>query len=190
MSEKPETVLPAHSSEFERALEQASFWVIETSDLVDVWNPQTCPPEFLPWLAWSLSVDDWNHEWPEQIRRSAIEASISIHRKKGTLGAVRKAIEAFGYGDAVIVEGFEGFSYDGEITYDGSEVYGEPDHWAEYRVFLERPISIEQANELRSILGNVAPARCHLKGLYFTEVANIYNGAITYDGAFTYGVVQ
>lgn len=61
-----------------------------------LWNPQTCPENFLPWLAWALSVDNWNSEWPADIKRAQIADSIEIHRRKGTVLAVKLAMEAFG----------------------------------------------------------------------------------------------
>ncbi len=30
------------------------------------WHPQTCPEALLPWLAWSLSVDEWDESWPSR----------------------------------------------------------------------------------------------------------------------------
>jgi len=55
---------------------------------------------------------------------------------------------------------------------------------------LDRPITADQAAQVRKILASVAPARCHLKGLYFTQAANRYNAVISYDGTYTYGVAQ
>lgn len=53
-----------------------------------------CPATLLPWLAWKLSVDWWNENWPETRKRAAIAASPDIHMKKGTPSAIRKAIES------------------------------------------------------------------------------------------------
>lgn len=62
-----------------------------------LWDPQTCPANLLPWLAWSLSVDEWNSEWTEQQKRDTIAASFQIHSTKGTIGAVRASLNALGY---------------------------------------------------------------------------------------------
>lgn len=80
-------------------------------------------------------------------------------------------------------------TYDGSLTYNGAVTHASPDHWAEYSVLLESPLSIEQAAQARRVIVSVAPLRCHLKELNFTEAANLYNGAISYDGTFTHGVV-
>ncbi|MEX0319447.1 MAG: phage tail protein I [Ruegeria sp.] len=189
MSDLP-SILPPNRSNMEASLEQAIR--VADPDLAPVatlMNPDACPAALLGWLAWAMSVDEWDPDWPEETKRNAVAASVAIHRRKGSLRSVRDALAAFGFGAAAIVEGYGAFTYNGELTHDGSEDYGQPDHWAEFRVYLERPITIDQADLLKRILRNVAPARCHLKGLYFTEAANRYNAAITYDGAYSHGVV-
>jgi phage tail P2-like protein len=63
-----------------------------------LWNAETCPANLLPWLAWGFSVDEWNADWTEVQKRSVIAASIGIHQRKGTVGAVRRVLESFGVG--------------------------------------------------------------------------------------------
>lgn len=62
-----------------------------------LWNPATCPEGILPWLAWSLSVDEWDAAWPIDRKRAAIAASVETHRRKGTIGALRRALQSLGY---------------------------------------------------------------------------------------------
>lgn len=185
------SILPPNASVLERALEGAVADARpDLSAIPTLLSPENCPSELLPWLAWSLLVNDWDETWPEETQRSVISTSILIHRQKGTVKSIRDSIRAFGFGEAVITEGYGGSSYSDQIVYDGSEDYGEPDHWAEYRVYLERPITIDQANQLKRILREVAPARCHLKGLYFIQASHRFNAATLYDGSYTHGVVQ
>ena len=63
--------------------------------------------EILPWLAWTLSVDPWSSDWTEQQKRDAIAASIEVHRRKGTIGALRRALSALGY-EITITENADG----------------------------------------------------------------------------------
>lgn len=70
-----------------------------------VWNPETCPESLLPWLAWALSVDEWNKAWSAAQKRETIKRSFIIHRHKGTVGAVREALAALGM-QASLVEWF------------------------------------------------------------------------------------
>ncbi len=71
-----------------------------------IWNPQTCPAELLPWLAWALSVDVWDARWPEQVRRDLIADALPVHMRKGTLGSVRRALSRLGL-EVEITEWFE-----------------------------------------------------------------------------------
>lgn len=106
MFDEIESVLPPFSSNLERALERISMKMIREARIVDVWNPDTADEEFLPWLAYSVSVDDWDSTWPEDVRRDVIRRSIEVHRRKGTRGAVVRAVEALGI-DAEVIEWFE-----------------------------------------------------------------------------------
>lgn len=90
------SLLPPNATALETALEAA---IIEPSlpvPLRDLWNPQTCPEQLLPWLAWSVSVDGWDASWPVNVRRAVVANAISVHRRKGTVRAVRDAIASFG----------------------------------------------------------------------------------------------
>lgn len=62
-----------------------------------IWNPDTCPVALLPYLAWARSVDRWDPAWPESVKRQIIKASWRIHKRKGTIGAIRRAVEPLGY---------------------------------------------------------------------------------------------
>lgn len=130
--------------------------------LRQLWNPATCPVDLLPWLAWAFSVDEWDADWPEATKRAAIAASISIHRRKGTVASVREALRAFGYGDAQIIEG--GTRMVGADWQVGSAdvPVGGPSHWAEYWVVLLDRIEPKKLNRLAAVLRNIAPARCRL----------------------------
>ncbi|WP_422452446.1 phage tail protein I [Endozoicomonas sp. ALC066] len=61
-----------------------------------LWNPDTCPVNLLPYLAWSFSVDEWDDDWPEHIKRQTVKDSLYQHRIKGSRLAVENAIASFG----------------------------------------------------------------------------------------------
>lgn len=63
----------------------------------ELWNPYTCPIAILPWLAWSLGVSPWDSNWTEGQKRQAIVDSIAVHRVKGTIGSLKRALQAIGY---------------------------------------------------------------------------------------------
>jgi P2-related tail formation protein len=151
-------------------------------------NPDTCPVLLLSWLAWAFSVEIWDTTWSEDAKRQVLRDSVRLHRVKGTLGPVKRALANAGYGEAEIIERFGRDFHDGTALHDGTTVYVEPDHWAEYRIRLTRPITVGQAAQVRAILKSIAPARCHLKALDYTEALNTYNARVTHDGLHTHGV--
>lgn len=96
MSDKP-TLLPPNATEQERAIEQTMARIEDVPvGICDLWNPDTCPAELLPWLAWAMSLDAWKSYWPEQVKRTRIKQAIEIQRKKGTSKSVRDVVASFG----------------------------------------------------------------------------------------------
>lgn len=91
-------LLPIGSTEFEkRAAECLQQAVQNPIDFANLINPHKCPEKFLPYLAWAYSVDYWEEEWPETQKRQAIIDAYQVHRRKGTVGAVRRIVESLGY---------------------------------------------------------------------------------------------
>lgn len=100
-------LLPPNASAPERALSDAITRIADVPVVVrQVWNADTCPVALLPWLAWAMSVDEWDANWTEAQKREVIRQSIPIHQKKGTVEAVKRAINAV-FGDGTVVEWFE-----------------------------------------------------------------------------------
>jgi len=98
-------ILPKTSSAIERAVlsaELARIAMVDPTVIVSIWNPATCPSALLPWLAMGVSVDVWSNDWPEATKRAVIAASPMVHRLKGTLGAVRRALAAFDLETSVV----------------------------------------------------------------------------------------
>lgn len=90
-------LLPHNSTPAERALAEAIARISEIPVMArEVWNPDTCPPALLPWLAWAFSVDEWNQNWSVEQRRATVRAAIAVQQVKGTIGAVRDALAALG----------------------------------------------------------------------------------------------
>lgn len=58
----------------------------------DLWRWDTCPPEFLPYLAWAMSVDLWSDAWSEERKREVIRDSFKLHRLKGTYGGLKRFV--------------------------------------------------------------------------------------------------
>lgn len=184
-----ESLLPPNANPQEYALEAATARIGDVpAPLRDVWNPDTCPASMLPWLAWAFGVDEWDAGWSDEAKRNTIRNAVMIQRRKGTVWAIKRAIADAGYGHSQLVEGNSSHFYDGTDKHNGFVTHGDPTAWAMYRFVLEKPISNPQAAQVRRILEYIAPARCHLLELIFTEAANLYDGAIRHDGSYNYGV--
>ncbi|WP_185234477.1 phage tail protein I [Teredinibacter franksiae] len=86
-------LLPPNAAPLERKLSQATA-VLENVDvpLTHLWDAETCPEEFLPWLAWGVVVDRWDETWPVGLKRAIIKYSSYAHKIRGTRKAVCDAI--------------------------------------------------------------------------------------------------
>ncbi|EGD8734312.1 phage tail protein I, partial [Escherichia coli] len=91
-------LLPTGSSPLEVAAAKACAEIEKTPvSIRELWNPDTCPANLLPWLAWAFSVDRWDEKWPEATKRAVIRDAYFIHCHKGTIGAIRRVVEPLGY---------------------------------------------------------------------------------------------
>ncbi len=92
-----EVLLPPNATELERVLEQSTARLAQApAPLRELWRPEACPAGLLPWLAWGLSVDEWDPDWPEEVKRGAIAESVELHRRKGTVWAVKAVLDRIG----------------------------------------------------------------------------------------------
>ncbi|AUF99796.1 phage tail protein I [Pseudomonas sp. 09C 129] len=91
-------LLPPNATQLERLAAEALAQIKRVPiPLRQLWNPDTCPIDLLPYLAWAFSVDRWSSAWPESAKRAAIRAAYFIHAHKGTIGALRRVVEPLGY---------------------------------------------------------------------------------------------
>lgn len=98
MAREPVIILPTNVKTLQRLIAATEAWSIGKIEIyIDtLWNADLCPLKFLPYLAWALSVDHWQDDWPETTKRRVIKASPLVHFKKGTIFAIRTALEALG----------------------------------------------------------------------------------------------
>ena len=150
--ENNQSLLPPNASQLLRDLESVFGDSFDLPTLNRyVVNPDLAPAHILPWLAWALSVDDWSDNWSEQIRRNVIKASVEVHRKKGTIGALKKALQAFNYTNVVVEEWFE---------------YGADPYF--FRVFfdvVEPGFDITILPQVQKVIESTKNARSHLESL-------------------------
>lgn len=147
------SLLPKNATEQELALEAAMARIENVPVPVrDLWNPDKCPVELLPWLAWAFSVDYWNDAWSEQQKRQVIKSSYQVHAKKGTIGALKDALQAVGF-DTAVIEWFnenpqaDPYTFKIEVQATGRAV---EDH-----VYDEIEKIVEAAKNVRSHLSQI-----------------------------------
>lgn len=163
-------LLPVGSSVLEVAAADALAQITRVPvPLRSLWNPQTCPVSLLPYLAWALSVDRWDENWPEETKRSVIASSFYVHLHKGTNSALRRIVETLGY-EITIIEWWQ--------------VNGEPGTFRLAIDVLNQGMSAEQHHEIERLIDVTKPASRHMTGLDIRlgVVGEVYVGAGCYFG--------
>ncbi|WP_324037051.1 phage tail protein I [Aeromonas caviae] len=165
-------LLPPSSTPLERALANTVAKVSSVpTPARDLWNPDTCPVELLPWLAWACSLDDWDVTWTEAQQRAAVKASYSVHRYKGTIGSVKDALQALGLG-VQVQEWFNQIPAGDPYT---------------YKLLLEvnqYGVSLAQLETIQAVVENAKNLRSHMTTLDLTVASNatVYIGAVAMSG--------
>lgn len=139
------------ATQLESALETAAGSIAETpTPIRDVWSPDDCPADLLPWLAWGLSLDNWATSWPDSIKRARVANAIGIAKRKGTAASVRQVVASFG-GSVAIREWWQ------------TTPRGTP-HTFDLVLTLDRdgaPASAEFADQVIAEVNRAKPARSH-----------------------------
>lgn len=147
------TLLPPNATEQERHIEAATARLADVPvPIRDVWNPDTCPVELLPWLAWAFNVDRWDANWTEQQKRQVIKNAVYIHRHRGTLGAVKRALQSLGY-EAEITEWFQESPPGSPYTF-----------WIDVSI-TDKGIDEALYSELERVIQDAKNVRSHLAGM-------------------------
>ena len=144
-----------------------------------------CPKEILPHLAYAFSVDEWDEKWlnsfagqpsgvtegwSELTQRRVVDASLKVHRKKGTRRAIEEALSVFGALKVKPVEWWELDGVDGEsepIPYDQAGARGTFDLDIELADAGET-ITKETYDKIHRILDATKNCRSHLLNMNVT----------------------
>ena len=122
--------LPANAGAFERTLGQVNAERLnnirsQIPVLETLWDAWSCPESELPLLAWALSVDVWNDDWPVKRKRKVVAEALTYHRRKTTPAGVRMALS---YRDAELVScnlPRHGFFVDRAVSAEREKVWAE-----------------------------------------------------------------
>ncbi len=86
-------LLPPNATKLEKDLAGQSAIINHLLvDISQLWDARKIPGGFLPWLAWSLSLDSWQENWDQDLKRQLVAESVRDHKHKGTRSAVEQAI--------------------------------------------------------------------------------------------------
>ncbi|KII36325.1 phage tail protein I [Pseudomonas fluorescens] len=166
------SLLPSGSTPLERAATEAMAEAVALKvPLRDLWSPDRCPLSLLPYLAWALSVDRWDQNWSEKTKRAVIKASFFVHKRKGTINAIRRAVEPLGY----LIELIEWWQ---------TAPMGTPGTFALKLGVLETGITEEMYLEVERLIDDAKPVSRHLIGLAISleTQGNLNVGVSLYDG--------
>ncbi|HAT3648704.1 phage tail protein I [Raoultella ornithinolytica] len=195
------SLLPPGSSALERRLAQACSGISDLSvPLRDLWNPDSCPVKFLPYLAWAFSVDSWDESWSDAEKRSVISEAFWLHQRKGTVAAIRRVIEKTGYSMS-IAEWWEVADPAGtfRLEVDVNDIGITTRMLDELTRLIDdaKPVSrhMAQMNIAAKVRGDIHTGAALCCGEiisiypenYEPEENIIYNGVIFHDGDFNYG---
>ncbi|TCP13772.1 phage tail P2-like protein [Crenobacter luteus] len=181
-------LLPPNRTPLEAALADAGAFSLDPTPLRWLADAGRCPVEFLPWLAWARSVEGFDAADTEEKQRALIRQAVDIHKRKGTVAAVRDIFRALGLGEVTIETGRAGYRRDGTRRRTAFNKRGtRAEGWAEYRVVCYSRLTVQQAAIARAMLADIAPARCHLFELDFRQAALTRNGLAKRDGSYTRG---
>lgn len=166
------SLLPSNRTPLEQALAQVSMEKPALPNVLRRMNsPDTCPVELLPWLAIQRSVDRWNPDWSEAIKRKVIRDSFEVHKRKGTLAALRRVVEPFA--DLI------------DITeWHQLEPMGVPGTFSMSLALFESGLSEQGLAELERIIGDTKPVSRHLVGLSITysPIGELFLGGAIFTG--------
>jgi phage tail P2-like protein len=165
-------LLPGNASRLERAAAEALADIQRVPVLLrQLWNPYTCEARLLPYLAWAFSVDRWDPAWSTEAKREVIATSFYVHRKKGTIAALRRVVEPLGY----LLEVNEWWQVAPE---------GEPGTFALRIGVLNTGITDAMYEELTRLIDDAKPLTRHITGLdLLGETRGKINiGCTVYDG--------
>lgn len=105
------------------------------------WNPAKCRADLLPYLAIMLGVTVWSEDLTISQKRKVCAEALIINRKKGTIGAIKRAIKTLNL-NASIVEWFadevERQSGTARVILQENEIIYDPKQYEEIQTLVNK----------------------------------------------------
>lgn len=190
------TLLPSNSSLLQKSLARLAAELlvkIDTDVIRESKDPQACDVSLLPWLAWENSIGDaegWRFAENEHQKRRLVQGYIEKHALKGTPYVIRQLFRDMDLGEIDIVERVKALDWDGSAEFSGDYYFGgDAGDWACYGIKIRRPITNAQAEILKEMLAELAPARCKLIYLSYRSDPIFWDGEVSFNGNYNFGAV-
>lgn len=108
-------ILPKNATPLELALAQltADRLNIDVENIKITLTPKNAPENVLPFIAWQEHVDVWKEDYTVEQKKEIITTARQVHAQKGTIGALKLALENLGL-DAEVSEWYQ---YGGDPHY-------------------------------------------------------------------------
>lgn len=158
------SLLPPNSTQLERNLTEVGKDAFELPSIRVTKDINQVPAQFLPFIAYQKSVDYWDDDWQDALKRKVIQSSKEQHKIKGTAAAIKRALEPFGYEVKLI----EWFKASPELT---------PGTFNLELDLIGKPLSQEVFNEVNRLVSDAKSAARHLGNLTITAnpILSIHN---------------
>lgn len=154
-----------------------------------IWDPENCPAEWLPLLAWSMRLDFFDTGWPERFQRDMVKNARRINELRGTVAGIKLMLSLLGHPNAEVVERLRlRRRGDGTIR-NGEHTRNARSEWATFRIVLTNPISIKQAAILRTAIDRVKRNCCVLVEFDFSNNPLLRGLGYVRGGGYTRGTV-
>lgn len=168
------SLLPPNSTELEKKLANASKEAFHFQSIRIIRDIDHAPALFLPFIAYQRSVDYWDENWQDSLKRKVIQESKNQHKLKGTAEAIKRALQPFGY-EVKLVEWFQ------------ASPQLKPGTFNLELDLIGKSLSEEVFNEIRRLVADAKAASRHLANLSITSnpVLTIRN-IIVHQSAITF----
>ena len=158
------SLLPPNSTQLEKNLTEVGQDAFDLPSIRIIKDIDEVPAQFLPFIAYQKSVDYWDNDWQDALKRKVIKSSKEQHKIKGTAAAIKLALEHFDYEVKLI----EWFKASPELP---------PGTFNIELDLIGKPLSREVFNEVNRLVSDAKSAARHLGNLTITTnpVLSIHN---------------
>lgn len=169
-------VIPNHEPQNLQALDEVGYKIFKglndhVTSIKKLSNIDQINAEFLPHLAVSVQVDEWQDDWTEATKRRVIKNQRQVHNRKGTKKAVGDALRGI-FDTNARAEEKTNYTYD--VIISG-----------------KKTITATELAQMRRLLKKTAPVRCVLARVIYMKLyydgTKKYNGVYRYDGGIVAG---